>query len=182
MRELPDLLHGLAARTAGPLVMTLATVALDGSPRARSVICRRIDKDFTLWFTTDARSAKSEQLRAMPAAEAVCYLPEARQQFRIRGTIELLNEDQAGSEREVFWKQLSDESKAMFFWPRPGSARRRDKSTFPHRVASVISPPSTFELIALRGNEIEHLDLSHTPHERLRWRAANGWACEALNA
>jgi pyridoxamine 5'-phosphate oxidase len=181
MRELPDLLHELRGGTAGRLVMTLATVATDGSPRARSVICRRIDPDCSFWFTTDARSAKCDQLRANRAAEAVSWMPEVRQQFRVRGIVDLLNGDHPGSERDTLWKQLSDESRAMFFWPHPGSPRVTEADAFPLRVEAGQSPPSTFELLALRGSEVEHLDLGQRPHRRLQWRAANGWACETLN-
>jgi pyridoxamine 5'-phosphate oxidase len=163
------------------MMMTLATVASDGSPRARSVVCRRIDDDFSLWFVSDARSEKSGQLRAAPVAEAVWWIPDAREQFRFRGVIELFNEPHPSPERDAFWKNLSDESRAMFWWPAPRLPRLTDPKAFPRSLSAEQPPPPMFELLALRAREIEQLDISRSPHDRRLWRAANNWACEEIN-
>src|SRR4051794_28547204 len=73
-----------------PLVGTLATADAGGAPRARSVVCREIGDDGSLWVTSDARSEKAAHLRGRPEAELVLWLPAAREQFRLFGRVELL--------------------------------------------------------------------------------------------
>ena len=67
-----------------PQVMTLATVSRKGSPRARSVICRKISDDGDIWITSDARSKKGEQIRKDQRVELVLWLPRVRRQYRLR--------------------------------------------------------------------------------------------------
>ena len=64
-----------------PRVCTLATVDKSGAPRARSVICRKVGEDGSVWFLIDGRSEKADHLKAVPQAEVVFWLPTVREQF-----------------------------------------------------------------------------------------------------
>ncbi|WP_188110559.1 pyridoxine/pyridoxamine 5'-phosphate oxidase [Aeromicrobium ginsengisoli] len=67
--------------------MTLATVAADGSPDARTVLLSELD-DAGFYFHTDSRSRKLEQIAAHPRVALVIPLPEHKRQLTVQGTTE----------------------------------------------------------------------------------------------
>jgi pyridoxamine 5'-phosphate oxidase len=143
-----------------PLVMTLATVSRKGSPRARSVICRKITDEGDIWITSDARSKKGEQIQRNRRVELVIWLPTVRRQYRLRGKAHIISaEDSTAKE---LWAGLSDASKAMFFWHSVGEQR------------PTASPPDTFEAIAICPTRVEELDLTVEPHRVWRWSEKGG--------
>ena len=159
------------------IVATLATVDRDGSPRACTVVVRSFNEDDnSLWITTDSRSGKMQELPARPLAEIVFWMPHERQQFRLRGTVEIVRDGQA---REELWKGLNDSSRAMFFWPTPG-ALREEGVQFLQAVPSGPAP-AQFILLILKPNVVEALELNETPHRRRRWAAASQWQVKLLN-
>jgi PPOX class probable FMN-dependent enzyme len=159
-----------------PRIATLATVAHDGSPRARSVVHRGIDGQGTHLFVSDARSEKNQQLRARQEAEVVYWLPTQRLQFRLRGAAT----PTAAPAREM-WAQLSDATRATFFWPPPGNVRVEGMGEFPQSVPATIEPPPSFEVIVFMPMEVERLDLNPHPHDRRRWQLAHDWQEQHLN-
>src|SRR5690349_16638211 len=163
-----------------PRVFTLATTD-GGSPAARSVVCRRIDRLGHLYFASDGRSAKNGQLRANHAAEAVCWLPARREQFRIHGTVRILDALHDPPERRELWRELGDATRATFLWPMPGAPRTTDEATFARETGASIPVPPTFEVLVLTPHEVEFLDLKPYPHDRRRWAVYEGWREERLN-
>lgn len=161
---------------ARPLVVALATVDVEGSPQVRSVICRLIDDDGSLWFTSDARSAKNAQLERHPLAAAVCWLAESRQQFRFNGPVTICRDE---SERKRLWESLKPETRVTFGWPAPGAPLDAAASFATTSDAAV--PPADFSVLVLRPTAVEHLDLTKQPHRRRRWRADDGWRRRELN-
>ena len=160
------------------MVATLATVDADGGPRARMVIIRRLDeRDDSIWITTNARSGKISQLERCARAELVCWAPNERQQFRVRGHVKIVRE---GALREEMWVGLSDPARGTFFRPTPGEVRRAGE-TFVKEVTSEVKAPETFVLLGLRATEVEALELNETPHRRRRWKESEGWRMEAIN-
>ena len=65
--------------------LQLATVALDGTPRVRTLVFRGWGGPDQLDLLTDARSAKAPELEQQPAMEICWLMPKAKQQFRLRG-------------------------------------------------------------------------------------------------
>ena len=162
---------------ARPLVVALATVDADGNPHVRNVVCRKFDdRDGSLWFTSDARSAKNAQLAAHPVASAACWQAESRQQFRFSGPVSVCNDP---AERQHIWATLKPETRATFAWPAPGTPVV-PASTFAS-TSDDATPPPNFSVLVLRPAEVEHLDVTKHPHRRRRWRAANAWRREELN-
>lgn len=160
------------------IVATLATVDAQGFPRARTVIVRHLDAhDGSIWITTDARSAKIEELTACPGAELVFWTPNERQQFRVRGLVEIV---WGGTRRLEVWHTLSDPSKGTFYGPPPGALRQPGG-----RVVSPVppggDPPECFVLLVLRPTHAEALELNESPHRRRRWKAELGWDVELIN-
>ena len=162
-----------------PAVMTLATLSRNGSPRARSVICRAIDDDGTIWITSDARSRKNGQIKTDRRIEAVFWLPTRRLQFRIRGEARLVS---APHRRAVeLWKSLSDSTRAMFTWPVPGESCTEPDDAFPATLSSDAPPPESFWAIAIHPRLVDALDLHDHPHRRRRWRRKYEWRAERIN-
>jgi len=79
------------AEVGEPNAMTLATVDADGRPDARVVLLRRITETSLVWFT-DRRSAKGEQLRAVPHAALVFHWQPLERQVRLRGPVVALDD------------------------------------------------------------------------------------------
>ena len=161
-----------------PRIATLATVDERGRPRARSVVCRKLTDDGATWYVSDGRSEKNAHVRANPSAEIVFWLSGRREQFRILGTMTIVD----GPDRAMLWRELSDAARALFAWPPPGRPRVLDPAAFPERVGADVPPPATFELIVLEPQEVERLVLTTHPHNRRRWwRTDQGWRDAALN-
>jgi len=159
-----------------PRVLTLATVARDGSPRARSVVCRSINDEGTHLFVSDARSDKNRQLRARQEVEVVYWLASQRLQYRLRGPA-----TPTTALNDQLWPQLSDATRAMFFWPPPGDLRVEGMGEFPRAVPADAKPPASFETIIFMPMEVERLDLNPHPHDRRRWAMAHEWDVARLN-
>lgn len=69
--------------------MTLATVGLDGAPRARVVLWKgRAGRG--LWFFTNYESDKALELEREPRATLLFHFPERERQARVRGFVERL--------------------------------------------------------------------------------------------
>ena len=77
-----------AAATRNSTAMTLATVAADGRPAARMVICRGFDARAG-WFVfyTDRESDKGTQLRSNPRAALVFHWDVFERQVRVDGPV-----------------------------------------------------------------------------------------------
>lgn len=81
-------LEEAAPVTKTPTAMALATVAADGRPTARMVICRGFDAAAG-WFVfyTDRESGKGQALGRNPRAAAVFHWDALERQIRIEGPV-----------------------------------------------------------------------------------------------
>lgn len=164
-----------------PLIATLATVDFLGRPRARSVVCRRIDDDGPIWIASDARSEKNVHVRETKLAELVIWLPQPREQFRLFGDVAVLDlRDETGKRRQL-WEDLTDTTRGVFYWPTPGSPLEANPQAFADQMPVGEGPPEAFEVLLLRPTQVERLQLQAHPHKRTRWSAVNDWRAEALN-
>jgi PPOX class probable FMN-dependent enzyme len=168
-----------ATATERPLILSLATVDAEGHPQVRSVVCRRIGSDGSLWVASDARSAKNAQLAADPHAAVVCWIANTREQFRFAGPVEIVSEESPSQDRVDLWREMTAESRAMYFWPVPGAPREGSNEFLTDNDDPI--PPRSFEILILRPNEVEHLRLSVRPHDRTRWTLNDEWNLERLN-
>lgn len=72
--------------------MTLATVSGDGTPSARIVLLKGLDKDGFLFFT-NYNSQKAKDLSANPKASLVFFWKELERQVRVNGEVERVEEE-----------------------------------------------------------------------------------------
>ena len=161
-----------------PRVGTLATVDREGRPRARTVVCRKVEDDGSLWVASDARSGKNAEVEHNPAAEMAFWLPSLREQFRVAGSIWIMKDDER---RTALWSALSDSARALFFWDMPGAPIVEERGDNPERIPAVAAVPSNFQVLVIRPDLVDHLDLKTHPHRRRRWETGDGWRDRAIN-
>lgn len=88
------LARGVADRRSPFHTPTLATIGLDGAPRARTLVLRGFDPAArTLRLHTDARSAKAQEVLADPRAALHAYDARAQVQIRLQGRVTLHRAD-----------------------------------------------------------------------------------------
>jgi hypothetical protein len=127
----------------------LATVALDGSADARTVVLRAVDRGAReLSVHSDARAGKLAQLRANAQACLVFHEPSARTQLRASGPMRIHEGDEAAAQA---WAALRPQSRSLY----DGFAR--------------------FALLRLQVVALDWLLLDPAGHRRARFR----WAAVA---
>lgn len=164
----------------------LATVRPDGRPANRTVVFRDyVGETNALMFVTDIRSDKIEQIAHQPAGELCWYFTETREQFRLGGAIRLVTDEDEDAEsvqlRQETWENLSDKSRQQFAWPQPGQPR----SQTGHEPTDLSeSPPlSTFAVLILDPDAVDHLELRGEPQNRYQyWRQPDqSWKMVEVN-
>lgn len=163
-----------------PWIATLASVDLEGRPRARTVILRRVDEEGRAWVISSAQSDKNGQLRGLGFAELVVYLPGRREQFRLAGRVRVLGEAEGDGRRGEMWASISDAARATFFWPTIGKPVSGCGPVV-ESVGASTPMPASFEMIVLSPDRVEHLTTARLPHVRTRWREETGWEAEGIN-
>ena len=172
----------------------LATVTQDCAPANRTVVVRGFmpDKD-ALIIGTDSRSDKIEHLRhptgAAPEVSLCWYVVEARHQFRIRGTVAVIDADCDAPSlvelRERIWSRLGRGTQRSFFGPPPGSRRRAsDETTIVLSDGSPADVSRNFALLVLPAETVDHLALNPLPHRRTRHERQRDdeWRTTEINA
>lgn len=152
-------------REASSRYFQLASVDAHGKPRARTVVYRGLDEDGTsILFITDTRSAKVGNLHQQPV-EVCWYFPVSREQFRVAGRAEVF--PSAHQRHSGVWHMLSETAKAQFFWPAPGEIKADSPEFTTQGVNNDLKePPSTFCVVAIRAEHVDHLRLSN-PQQRI---------------
>ena len=167
-------------RSAAARWVQLATVAADGRPRVRTVVFRGWAADDQLDLYTDSRSSKAEELGIQPNVEVCWLLPKARQQYRLRGGIQMLSVENAAKQTNHAWSSLTDTGRCLWHWPHPGRPFEAD-AFFPEAVAAAEPTPPHFLVLRLTLQRVELLDLSHHPHQRTLWCREDAWRSQRLN-
>tara|TARA_B100001939_G_scaffold121874_1_gene105596 strand:- start:624 stop:1187 length:564 start_codon:yes stop_codon:yes gene_type:complete len=153
--------------------LQLATVALDGTPRVRTLVFRGWGGPDQVDLLTDARSAKAPELERQPAVELCWLMPKAKQQFRLRGRWQPGSEVVA-AERQRHWQQLSSSGRALWAWPAPGRPWL-PSDCFVEELPAEAAIPEHFQLLRLQIERVEQLDLGQHPHLRLSWCREQQW-------
>jgi pyridoxamine 5'-phosphate oxidase len=164
----------------------LATVRTDGRPANRTVVFRGfIPETNQLTVISDRRSQKTQQILQQAAAEICWYFPKTREQFRLLGTLSLVEGNAKESQKQVYqqtWQSLSDSARAQFYWPTPGEPHDPNQE-LPSPPENQDFPAESFTVILFEASEVDHLDLRTHPHTRHRyWRdGEQNWQAEAIN-
>lgn len=164
--------------------LQLATVGANNRPANRTVVFRGFLADSDqLKFVIDARSQKVAQIRQQPWAEACWYFPETREQFRLSGSLTLVQADYPDlalqQARQTTWQELSNATRIQYTWPNPGP---RTEAAF-ELPPDPVEPRLHFCLLLLEPVQVDHLELRGEPQNRWIYcrDSAQSWSSQAIN-
>ncbi len=155
------LARGVADRRSPFHTPTLATVAEDGGPRARTLVLRGFEAaDRCVRLHTDARAMKFTELSRDPRAELHLYDAGRQVQIRLRGRISLHRDDAVA---EAAWAASRPFSRHCYAaQPAPGTAVEGP----PPAPRDPDAGRPDFAVLRLRFDRLEWLWLCAAGHRR----------------
>ena len=144
----------------------LATVGCDGSPNARTVVLRKVDTNQqTLYFYTDARSAKVSELTKEPKSVLAFWSGRLNWQLRVKVEISVATD---GPEIQALWQRVQQSASAADYLATeaPGTERPTGFGT-----AQNLSGDHHFALLNAQVLQMDWLELGHGAHRRARLSA-----------
>ena len=152
----------------------LATVSDKNKPRLRTVVFRGWSRESSMFFFTDRRSEKIKHLEFNPHAEVLWFFYKSKTQFRFKGEINELFDN------VNYWDNLSEKSKASWFWESPGKKKNTAfKSSF--QQPANLYKPKNFVVLELKIYSVDLLILEKPIHKRYLWESKNNWEKTAIN-
>ncbi|KAF3439836.1 hypothetical protein FNV43_RR18114 [Rhamnella rubrinervis] len=145
-----------------------ATVDCNGRPSNRTVVFRGFVEDSDkIQINTDVRSRKIEELKHSPFAEICWYLTDTWEQFRIKGTIDIIdgsNPDPVKlQQREKSWFVRSPSSRLVYL--DPGLPYQDEQPLNEAILDPCAGPVDAFCLLILDPEQVDYLNLKS--NERL---------------
>ena len=140
-------------RAPGDRWLQLATLALDGSPRVRTLVFRDWSGESEMDLLSDARSEKCLEIVRTPMVEVCWLFRKARVQFRLRGTAKLMSPSKDPVVLSHLWNRLTPSGQSVWAWPHPGMPLQEEgpwvRSCLMEQMCPSMFGWSVFELIAL---------------------------------
>lgn len=168
--------RGVADRRSPFHAPTLATIGLDGRPRARVVILRGCEPAHArLRFHTDLRSDKVSELAARPAVALTGYDAAAKVQVRLEGEARLHKDDAVA---DAAWAGSRSFSRACYaIAPGPGTVIGAGGDfTLPVDETEISAGRPHFCAVIVHARVLEWLYLAHGGHRRARFDLVTGAA------
>lgn len=155
--------------------LQLATVSARGRPEVRTIVLRQADRaEPALYFVTDVRSPKIEDISGERKVALVGYDPASRVQIRVTGTAATVSDR---DQLVLQWNRLSEKTRNSFNAPiAPGARLRSDGGTPPDVEQDEMSAFKRFCLVRIELATLERLDISQIEHVRFCFvRSDKGW-------
>lgn len=155
-------------------------------PANRTVVFRSfLEGTNQLKFITDDRSEKVPQIEENPWGELCWYFPKTREQFRLLGTLAIVQAENANTDlvnaRRTQWQELSDTARLQFAWAASGQLRTAE-SNFSPIPPDAIEPPPNFCLLLLDPVHVDHLLLRGDPQNRFIYeKTGDEWTKQEVN-
>jgi pyridoxamine 5'-phosphate oxidase len=166
---------------------SLATVSEAGYPTNRMVVFRGfLDNSNQIKMVTDTRSEKFTHLTNNPHGEICWYFAKTREQFRLRGKVELITENYDNEklfhERKKSWANLSRAGKEQFYWANPGELLIENLEIITDNIDEQ-KPVSNFCLLLFNAEKVDHLELRRNPQSRVIYQLndENKWLMNRVN-
>lgn len=153
---------------------TIATSALDGRPRLRTVVLRSVDTGAqTLRFHTDRRSDKIAELTRDPRVAAHFYDPAAKIQLRAEGKASLHHDDAVA---QAAWQASQRMSRICYGTaPAPGSPIAAGGAfSLPELTPEIEAGRENFVAVVVHVQRLEWLYLAHGGHRRALFDEVTG--------
>lgn len=172
---------GVTDRRHGFHNPVVATIGLDGRPRARTVILRGADSENgNIIFHTDLRSDKVTELKNNPHISMHFYDTASKTQIRIEGIANLHVQNDYAKKR---WNESQRMSRMCYsVQPSPGTEIVLSNS-YSMTDATTVLPQeqedyfNNFTVVDIKINTLEWLFLAFKGHKRARF----GWLDNNLN-
>lgn len=174
-------------RLAESRYLQLASVGEGGKPAVRTVVYRGFyETSDRCVIHTDIRSEKVRQLRLQPEVQLCWYFTRSREQYRMTGRADVVTgSDKVWSDyRTNQWLSLSEPARASYCAAQPGLLLPLEDEYQPKLTTSDdLTPVSEhFALLMVEITEVDYLDLTTSPHKRVRFRVGKGeWQQEFIN-
>ncbi|KAH7514827.1 hypothetical protein FEM48_Zijuj11G0131800 [Ziziphus jujuba var. spinosa] len=138
----------------------LATVGLNGRPSNRTVLFRGFqDGSDRIEIDADSRSHKIEELKHCPFAEICWYFADSLEQFRIKGTIEIIDESSPDpvnlQQREKSWFARSPRTKMLFLDSGHSYLEPPPKDAFPELCGG---PVAAYCILVLHPEQVDYMN------------------------
>lgn len=170
----------------GSNYVQISTVSKDGEPRCRTVVFRGFlnsanlpedhsmggdfdGKPCVMKMCTDLRSKKVEEVAHQPISEMVWWFGKTSEQFRVRGSLMLVGNDDDDKAlqiaRKEMWGNLSDPARESFL---------DDESVLPmggrDEDGKVVPVPANFLLMLLNPTYVDYLRLTGAQYRQIDQR------------
>eukprot|EP00980_Cylindrotheca_fusiformis_P027959 scaffold22574_cov125-Cylindrotheca_fusiformis.AAC.12 len=190
----------------GSNYVQMSTVNEDGEPRCRTIVFRgwqdvpedhplfhEVDngKSCLLKMSTNKLSQKVSQNEKQDITEIVWWFPKTSEQYRIRGRLILIGDDNDDdptlkSARKELWEKISDPSRESFFGTVvPGEQYEVETSDIPSggrdEDGKVLAPPVNFLLMLLDPTDVDYLRLTGEQYRQMDSRGPSGWSAKRVN-
>ena len=150
----------------------IATASKDNLPRLRTVVFRGWSETQSMFIYTDRRSEKINDINNNNNVELLWLFPKSKSQYRFKGKAYEIKEN------IKFWNNLSENSKATWFWPNPGKPLSQKSA---YDTPKKLERPETFTVLEVKINYVELLKLERPIHKRCCWSKKYGWKRFELN-
>lgn len=226
-RSLLEVSIAKTRKIRGSNYVQIATVDSNGEPHCRTVVFRgflnNMPTGHTLWnvcgevasddkdgsdgkscimkMCTDLRSKKVEENANNPMSEMVWWFPKTSEQYRIRGPLMMVGEDNDDKilsiARKELWGNLSDPARESFLDPiTPGEPFHKDNNnnnkggddvTVPKggrdEEGKVVPPPKNFLLMLLDPRRVDYLRLTGAQYRQIDVHDddSKSWSQERVN-
>jgi pyridoxamine 5'-phosphate oxidase len=150
--------------------LQLATVQNNGRPANRTVVFRGFwGETNQLKIITDNRSQKFTEIQEQSWGEICWYFPKTREQFRLSGSIILVDahnsDPKLQAARQSIWQEISDNARIQFAWAYPRE-KRANSEAFSPPLPDAIVPLDNFCLLLFNPLQVDHLQLRGEPQNR----------------
>ena len=204
-RSLLEISIAKSRKIRGSNYVQISTVDEKGEPRCRTVVFRGFqkvpdphtllnlcdDKTCLLKMCTDKRSKKVAENAKQSIAELVWWFPKSSEQYRIRGHLILVGDDNSDDRsleiaRKELWGNLSDSARESFLGQVvPGEAYQKDNTVIPpggkDEDGKMLPPPENFLLMLLDPTECDYLRLTGGQYRQMDSRDPSGWSFKRVN-
>lgn len=168
-----ELVSGIKKRNHPFRFFYLSTVDNLNQPQTRTVVLRNVNEELELFFFTDMRSHKVQQIQDNPKVSALFYHPEKLLQLRLNGHASLITEEAITN---TFWKSVPEASKRDYSTSHGPGRRLTDPEELTY-----LEGDHHFSVIKVVPASIGYLRLQHPHHQRVLYtKVAGQWVHEFL--